>query len=247
VGELDKARFEVIRPDIQRDMKNILKRILEDTPLYHPLRNWLRRTREAKELRVWQKNGRPVPPPHIVKEKALKAYGCEYKLGVLVETGTYYGDMVEAMKHDFERIYSIELDHHLYVKAKNRFRLAKHIKIIHGDSGRELGEIMKEIDQPCLFWLDGHYSGGKTNRGVTDTPVWAELNHILNSSKGGSVIIIDDARCFGKDPAYPSIEELQEFVQSRDRNAQVSVQNDSIRVILSENSHQGEPSRAEHE
>jgi hypothetical protein len=35
----------------------------------------------------------------------------------------------------------------------------------------------------------------------------------LNAPDRGHVIIVDDARCFGTDPAYGSIEELSEFIQ----------------------------------
>jgi hypothetical protein len=51
-----------------------------------------------------------VPPPHIVKQQTLRSYSKKFGLNILVETGTLHGDMVEAMKKDFERIYSIELN-----------------------------------------------------------------------------------------------------------------------------------------
>jgi hypothetical protein len=44
------------------------------------------------------------------------------------------------------------------------------------------------------------------------------------------VIIIDDARLFGSDPAYPSKEELNEFIESRRSDVKITVQNDSIRI-----------------
>jgi hypothetical protein len=44
------------------------------------------------------------------------------------------------------------------------------------------------------------------------------------------VIIIDDARCFGTDPAYPTIDEIKGFIHARRENAQITVEGDSIRV-----------------
>jgi hypothetical protein len=89
---------------------------------------------------------------------------------------------------------------------------------------------MKKLDQPALFWLDGHYSSGETAKGDKDTPIYEELKHILNFPGQGHVIVIDDARCFGNAPDYPDIEELSGFVRSRWPEVNIVVQDDSIRI-----------------
>jgi hypothetical protein len=211
-------------------MKQLMKQIIKKTPLYHPLRNLVVKRRQIKELDEWERNGKPVPPPHIVKQQTLQTYSERFGLKILVETGTYYGDMVEAMKEVFDRIYSIELSNDLHKQAKMRFKRADNIELIHGNSGTELQRIMDKINQPTLFWLDAHYSAGATARGEKDSPIYEELGHILNAFDGGHVIIVDDARYFGTDPAYPSIEKLSEFVQSKRSNLEIAVQNDSIRI-----------------
>ena len=208
-----------------------MEKIITKTPLYDSLRNLVIRRRELKELADWERNGRPIPPPHIVKQQTLKTISKRYGLKILVETGTYYGDMVEAMKDVFNQLYSIELSTELYKKAKKRFKGEKHIELICGDSGLELMNLMSKIDQPTLFWLDGHYSAGVTAKGEKDTPIYEELNHILNSTDKGHVIIIDDARCFGADPNYPSIKELCDFIKSKRANLDIVIQDDCIRVI----------------
>ena len=180
----------------------------------------------------------PTPAPAIpdsVKREVLMSYKEQYDIKIFVETGTYHGDMVEAMKNVFDKIYSIELGLNLFNKAKEKFSPYKHIEIIHGDSGKELKSIMEKIDEPTLFWLDAHYSMGITVRGEKDTPIYEELNHILGSYNFGHVIVIDDARCFGTDPAYPTIDELKEFVFSKRKNVQIIVQDDSIRIIPKDN------------
>ena len=212
-------------------MNLLLEKIITKTPLYDSLRNLVIRRRELKQLADWERNGRPIPPPHIVKQQTLKTISKRYGLKILVETGTYYGDMVEAMKDVFNQLYSIELSAELYKKAKKRFKGEKHIELICGDSGRELMNLMSKIDQPTLFWLDGHYSAGVTAKGEKDTPIYEELNHILNSTDKGHVIIIDDARCFGADPNYPSIKELCDFIKSKRANLDIVIQDDCIRVI----------------
>jgi hypothetical protein len=88
---------------------------------------------------------------------------------------------------------------------------------------------VRRIDQPALFYLDGHYSGGITARAAKDTPIYEELSHIFEHDPR-HVIVIDDARCFGRDPDYPSLHELREFIpleaaRRRDR----SREDDSIR------------------
>jgi hypothetical protein len=211
-------------------MNQLMKQIARKTPLYDPLRNWVFRRIQVKGLVEWERNGKPVPPPHIVKQQTLRSYSKRFGLKILVETGTYYGDMVEAMKDVFDRIYSIELSRELYEKAKRRFKGVKYIELICGDSGIELKSVMSKLDQPALFWLDGHYSSGVTAKGDKNTPIYEELNHILDSPDRGHVIIIDDARVFGRDPDYPSIQELSDFINSKRPNLDIVVQDDSIRI-----------------
>jgi predicted O-methyltransferase YrrM len=211
-------------------MMQLLKHIIKKTPLYDPLRNWKAKRKQVDELVEWERKGRPLPPPHLVKQRTLQSYARRFGLKILVETGTYYGDMVEAMKDSFDRLYSIELSKELYEKARRRFKGVEHIELIHGDSAIELRQTINRINQSALFWLDGHYSAGDTARGDKETPIYEELDHILNAPDRGHVIIIDDARCFGRDPAYPSLGELSDFIRSKRRNIDIVVQDDSIRI-----------------
>jgi hypothetical protein len=89
---------------------------------------------------------------------------------------------------------------------------------------------MSKIHQPALFWLDGHYSAGNTAKGDKETPIYEELQYILNARDRGHVIVIDDARCFGTDPAYPSMEALNEVIRSKRMDVDILVKDDSIRI-----------------
>lgn len=166
----------------------------------------------------------------MAKQFILREYAKTYGLRVLVETGTYLGDMIHAMNADFDRLYSIELSRDLHEKAVKRFKGIGKIDLLQGDSSVELEKIVRKLNQPALFWLDGHWSGGVTARGPKDTPIYDELRHILNTVDRGHVILIDDARCFGKDPAYPTIDALSEFVKSKRSNLDITVRDDSIRI-----------------
>jgi hypothetical protein len=211
-------------------MKAFLKRVARRSPIYFSLRSRLEKRRQKQELELWERNGCPAPPPHIIKQRTLQHYANRFNLRTLVETGTYFGEMVDAMKNRFDQIYSIELSTFHYELAKQRFRRYPHIELVHGDSGEEIGRIVNRLSSPTLFWLDGHYSAGGTARGKKDTPIFEELEHILCRPDTRDVIIIDDARHFGTDPAYPSVEELCRFVRSKTNNMAIEIESDAIRI-----------------
>lgn len=212
-------------------MQTRIKQTIKKTFLFQLLWNWtVKRKREQEELIAWQKNQQHGPPPHIVKQQTIKAYAKRFGLHILVETGTYYGDMVEAMKGHFDQIYSIELSRELYETAQERFKRAKNVELICGDSANELENIMRRLDRPALFWLDGHYSAGVTAKGVKNTPIFEELTHIFNAPDQGHVILIDDARLFGTVPDYPSLQELAAFISAKKPHLDMTVEADSIRI-----------------
>ncbi len=207
-------------------MRHGLRQLIISMPILRPLRLFI----EKREIAIWKKSGKPLPPPHVVKQIALREYARKFGLAILVETGTYLGDMVAAMMEDFETIYSIELSKDLYVKAVARFRGIEKVNLIQGDSGEELRRVVGEIDRPALFWLDGHYSAGITAKGEKETPVNEELETLLSLPDKHHVIVIDDARCFGSDPAYPTLEEVIALVSAKRPDLQVEVKDDSIRI-----------------
>jgi hypothetical protein len=217
-----------IERQLIKEQKQLIKeqrQKIEETP-----RTWSALT-SSLSLTEWEERGKPIPPPHVVKQRVLREYAEEYHLRVLVETGTQKGAMIEAMKHHFDEIYSIELSEELFQRAKKRFASEEHIELIHGDSGKELKRVLERINQPALFWLDGHFSGDNTARGEKDTPILEELTHILNAQGLNHVVVIDDARHFGRHPSYPSIEELKELVNSRRGNLRITVEDDIIRIV----------------
>jgi len=210
-------------------MKRTVKNIFVHSPLYPIYSKW----NQKQELIKWEKKGRPVPPPHMEKQGVLQGYAKQYGLRTFVETGTYRGDMVEAMRNTFTRIYSIELREDLYRRARKRFRRHKHIEIISGDSGKVFKTLIPNLTTPTLFWLDGHYSGGNTAKGEKDSPIYEELAHIFNSPDIGHIIIIDDAHCFSNPDCqdYPSLCDLEKFILSARPDAYITVENDSIRIL----------------
>ena len=161
----------------------------------------------------------------------LKYYAEKFQPRILIETGTFMGEMVDACTSIFDEIYSIELSRDLFESAYNRFSKQKHISIIHGDSVDILPEILLKIEEPCLFWLDGHYSGGFTAKGKKETPILQEVLSILNHHIDGHIILIDDARCFNGRNDYPTIQELKNTILSYNFDWSFEVKNDVIRTF----------------
>lgn len=182
-------------------------------------------------IRKWELDGCPIPPPPPVKQKIISEYQKKYNCKILVETGTYLGYMVSAQRKNFKKIYSVEIGEDLYLRAKRKFKKYSHIKLILGDSGEKMPEIIKEIDEPALFWLDGHYSSGITSKGELNCPIWSELNSIF-VKKLPHIFLIDDARDFNGKNDYPTIDELNEYFKKQDKSYSLTVEDDIIRVVL---------------
>ena len=147
----------------------------------------------------------------------------ENKIPIFIETGTYLGDTVSALRYSFQEIYSIELDEKLAQRAKNIFKKYKHIHILQGDSAKILPKILEDIKKPILFWLDAHYSGGITAKGEKENPILEELQIILDYWVDGSIILIDDASGFSKKNNWPDIEDIKSLIINLKPNLNLEV------------------------
>jgi hypothetical protein len=179
-------------------------------------------------IEEWERMGKPFPPPAVYKHRVLRAYRDRFNLRHLVETGTFTGKTVDAMKNDFTTIHSVEIDKRLHRDAANMFRKFKHIKIMLGDSKDVLPLIMKEKTGPALYWLDGHYSWGITSKGEKVTPIMEELKTVL-SHFNNDVILIDDARLFARED-YPPLDQLLDYVRSFNLDLNIYNHNDIVRI-----------------
>ena len=186
--------------------------------------------RHKRDYKKWLLSGKPIPVPHTVKQMTVKEYANMFKTDIFVETGTYLGEMVFALKDVFQQIYSIELSTKLYEKVNKKFSKYKHISIYNGDSSLVLPKILNKVHKPCLFWFDAHYSAGITAKGEKETPILDELKHIFNHPIDGHIILIDDARCFIGQNDYPTIGELRNIVLSRYPDSIFDVKDDIIRI-----------------
>lgn len=212
-------------------MRQSLRVVLEWTGLYHPLRNAANRAIQRRDVRRWLRAGQPAPPPAAIKARVLRAYAEALGLRTFVESGTYRGDMVEAMRGACDRIYSIELQRTLYEAAAKRFANVAGIHLVHGDSATELRAIVRTLDAPALFWLDAHYWEGVTPRFERVTPVIEELNQIFGERDRGHVILIDDARLFGVEAGFPSLQKIEDVVRKRRPELTMTIRHDAIHLV----------------
>jgi hypothetical protein len=177
----------------------------------------------------WQLTGRAIPPPPTVKHAIIKDYQRRSGARVLVETGTFAGGMIDAVKDRFARIFSIELDPGWHARAVERFRLDPHVTLLLGDSGVRLQEVLDSLTEPALFWLDAHYSGPVTARGALDSPIVRELESIRAHPVPGHVVLIDDMRDFTGRDGYPTVDELVAWIRQADPRGLVEVRDDILR------------------
>jgi hypothetical protein len=172
------------------------------------------------------------------KREKIEFYRIKFGIRIFIETGTFLGDTIDFFKEKFEFLYSIELSETLSIRAQKRFSNQGNIRIINGNSGEVLGEIVKNLKEPALFWLDGHYSSefymnGEyfiTAKGDTNTPIEKELDIIL-CSKIQHIILIDDARLFIGKNDYPTLKNIKDKVGLTPKKYNVLIDTDIIQII----------------
>ena len=214
-------------------MARLIKTLARRIFLWGPAQDvngMVERIRQRSALRYWERTGRVLPPPHIVKQRTVKEYAAEFSLDTLVETGTYLGAMINATKDTFGRIVSIELDGALYRCARKKYARCGHISVLKGDSSQVLADVLAGISRPCLFWLDAHHSGVLTAKGELESPVMREVEHILNHPVAGHVILIDDAHAFVGQGGYPALAELRSALAARRPGWVFEVKDDIVRM-----------------
>ena len=131
----------------------------------------------------WWESGCDPPPPNARKRQLLHETLRFHRLQVAIETGTFLGDTTAFLAERCDRVTTIELDPGLAARARDRFSHRVGVTVLEGDSGKLLEAVLAGVDEPALFWLDGHFSGVhegvQTARGEADTPLRSELETIV--------------------------------------------------------------------
>jgi hypothetical protein len=114
-----------------------------------------------------------------------------------IETGTLHGQTMENLSPFFEKLHTIEVyepNHSISVKNLENI---SNVELHLGNSVKILPSICHDINNPAIFFLDGHWSSGHTGFEDVHVPLYDELGMIVQHMKCNCLIIIDDARLFG--------------------------------------------------
>lgn len=207
-------------------------------PWRNRLLSWFPIATRVSELRhmllaakTWRTEGWTSPVPFFVRRGMLLAEARAVSAETFVETGTFLGDTTWHFRDKFKSVHTLEVQPKLAAVARERFQNTPSITLHEGDSALLLPGICDGIKTPCLFYLDGHYSGGDTGMGEKECPVFEEMAAIFNRTKPAFRIVIDDARLFGTHQAYPALDQIRQFLDQQTPHKEMRVENDAIIIF----------------
>ena len=203
-----------------------MRRLLQRTPMYGAYKA----LGHYPDYWYWILRGRPPRSPHLLKQKVVREYGEKFGLKTLVETGTYYGEMVAAMKGRFDRVYSIEFVPALAERARRKFAGDGQVQIFCGDSRVVMPEVLALLQGPALFWLDAGYYGW-IGMETDKQRLSAEMEMIL-SHPYPHVVLLDDARCLTGENGIPTVSEVKGYIEAKFPQRLVTVEFDIMRITL---------------
>jgi hypothetical protein len=117
-----------------------------------------------------------------------------------VETGTFKGRSARWAAQHFEKVVTIEGSKELFDEHGGALKAIQNVEPLFGDSRAILPSIVEKIG-PAVFWLDAHWSSGKTFGQGDECPLLEEL--AVLSTRQGDIVLIDDARLFLHAPPEP--------------------------------------------
>jgi len=124
--------------------------------------------------------------------KKYRKYG-----SIFIETGTLSGQGVKnAIAVGFRKAHSIELSEYNYKCSVKNVGNHSRANLIFGNSAVELPKLLKTISEPCVIWLDAHFSGGSTAGKGQPAPLLSELESIAKHPIKTHAILIDDVRIY---------------------------------------------------
>jgi hypothetical protein len=172
---------------------------------------------DLQELIKWKNlNNYSEPFPTFVKKEVFNEFNSSST--IWIETGTLVGDTAKYLSKIAKFVYTIEPSEKYYNISLKNLTNCENVKIYNDTSENKLNDILEIIkpNSDVCFWLDGHWSGGDTFKGETDTPILSELDTIKRYLNKFSKlnILIDDFRIFdigNNVETYPSKEVLIEY------------------------------------
>lgn len=180
--------------------------------------------REAAEAEALALRSRPPKPRMFLSDGALTLseddraalvveHCHHHDLTYVVETGTGAGwtaDRVARSEH-VERVVTIDNDLGVYQAAIAQFADRPKVQPILGDSPDVIRTLLPTLP-PAVWWLDAHRDRWWEGDPATVTPILDELFLILSRGQP-DVVLIDDARLFGRAPGYPELDNVRGHVE----------------------------------
>lgn len=87
-----------------------------------------------------------TPPPHGIKARVVIEYGRRHNLSVLVETGTYLGDMARKCSCHFREIWTVEMSESLAKEAASRLGRYNNVHVLQSESCEQLSRILSHMN-----------------------------------------------------------------------------------------------------
>lgn len=149
---------------------------------------------------------------------------------VFVETGSAQGDTTDWASRFFRRVITVEYQYDNYRAVVERFWDYDNVTMIHGDSKDWVKPIAYMLgDTPAVWYLDAHYVGSGEEAPSGNTPIKYELKVIM-SLRRFDVVVVDDARLFGVDPNYPSLETVDSLCRAQQFSMELREDSDSLLI-----------------
>jgi hypothetical protein len=137
--------------------------------------------------------------------QALSTVLAQVDARIFVETGTFHGESLAYAKSlPFSELHSVELSPTLHAAAAARFAGDPRLLLHQGDSAVVLPQILRDIHEPALFWLDAHFCFLDSARGPTDCPLVEEVEAIVAHERATGLqhlVLIDDYHILGTTPS----------------------------------------------
>lgn len=153
---------------------------------------------------------------------------------LFIETGTADGQKIRWGVDRFPRLATVEYFGHLFEQTAARARTwtwrleliegmptaapGRGVTMIRGDSTDVVVGLSKLVAEPAVWFLDAHSVDPNLVAPSGTSPILVELAAILYGPQSvhDHAVIIDDARLFGVEPGWPTVDVVRAMVENAD-------------------------------
>ena len=103
----------------------------------------------------------------------------KYNCKIFIETGTQSGENISLVSKHFDKCFSIEIDEGWFNMAMENNKDNDNVYLYHGCSSVGLSEILEDIDEPYIIFLDAHWWNTPDNKLINNyNPILEEFSAI---------------------------------------------------------------------